>query len=101
MIAQLWLSVPVYAQGQGPTGATSLTVSVNTTSTPVNLTAPSSSISIANTTSNNVYFSEISPATSAQGAIYPGSAYNYSGTPITSFYLIAPTGVSSVAVIAH
>jgi hypothetical protein len=104
-----WFASPAFPQlqtqpaGQGPTGATSSSVSVATTSTKVSLTQPSNYITIANPSSNSntVYFSETSPVASTNGCIYAGSVYNYAGVPLSSFYLISPSGSETVTVIAH
>jgi hypothetical protein len=95
-------SVPISYPGQGPTGSTSTTVSVLTTSTAVTLTAASPTITIINTSANPVYFSETSPATASNASIpASGGIYYYQGVPLTVFYLIAPAGSSTVSVIAH
>ena len=93
--------IEVSPGGQGPTGSTMTQVTVATTNTLVTLTAASNYITIANSSGNTVFFSEVSPASSSSAPIYTSSAYTYEGVPLTQFWLIAPAGSSVVGVLAH
>lgn len=89
--------------GQGPTGSTSLQASIPATSTQVTLTAPSVYIRITNASSSTImYFSEVSPAsTTASGMILPLTSYEYSGVPLTSFWVIGSAASGNFGILAH
>lgn len=88
--------------GQGPTGMTTLTAAIPAASTTVTLTAVSSYITIVNlSTTTTLYWSPVSPATTSNFSIAPSSAYSYSGSGLTVFYVIGSAASGNFAVVAH
>jgi len=99
---------PAHAQittlpwGQGPTGQTSTSGSIPAASTLVTLTAPSSNFTLVNySTSVNLYWSPVSPATTSSFPIAPGGSYTYSGSPLSSFYIIGTAASGTYGVFAN
>lgn len=88
--------------GQGGPGMTSINAAIPATSTKVTLTAVSSYITISNLSSaTTLYWNPLSPATTSNFAIAPNSAYSYSGSGLTEFYVIGSAASGSYAVVAH
>lgn len=88
--------------GQGPAGMTAEILNIPATSTHIVLVAPSCYITIVNLSATNIlYFNPVSPATTSDFPIAPYTAYSYSGTELTDFYVIGSSSGDTYGVIAH
>jgi hypothetical protein len=88
--------------GQGPTGQTNINAAIPATSTLVTLTAPSSYVTIANySTTTNLYWSAVSPATSSNFYVAPSTAYTYQGVPLSQVYILGSAASGNYGILSH